>query len=110
MGSYNDIWTRVKEFENAKKETRRKAREEKTKEVASKITKNACTPILDDPDLTGASYGDKVIEQTTTLLPIDYRIIKVYDVPPFVPGEPNLSQPAALQKYKNPSSRYSSFG
>ena len=109
MGSYNDIWIRVKEFENVKKETRRKARKEKSKEVESRITGNVCTPVLGDSDLTSASYDDEAIEQAATLSPIDYRIIKDYEVPPFVPGEPNLAQPGALQKYKNRFSKYLAF-
>ena len=109
MGSYNDIWIRVKEFENVKKETRRKAREEKAKEVESRITGNVCTPVLDDSDLTGASYDNEAIEHAITLSPIDYRILKGKEVPPFMPGEPNLAQPGALQKYKNRFSKYLAF-
>ena len=109
MGSYNDIWTRVKEFENIKKEVRRKTREEKTKEVESRITGNVYTPVLDDTNPTTVSCGEEVIERATTLSSIDYRIIKDYEVPPFVPGEPNLSQPGALKKYTDRFSKYLAF-
>ena len=33
MGKYNDIWTRVKGFEETKKTRKKKSREEKIKEV-----------------------------------------------------------------------------
>ena len=44
MGKYDDIWTRVKEFEDAKKERKKKSREEKVKEVEGLITSEDINP------------------------------------------------------------------
>ena len=66
MGKYDDIWTRVKEFEDAKKERKKKSREEKVKEVEGSITSEDINPTETEEFEEVSSFGST----------IDCRIIK----------------------------------
>ena len=66
MGKYNDIWTRVKGFEETKKTRKKKSREEKIKEVG--------VSTLNEED--GFSENEEVEEISSFGSTIDYRIIK----------------------------------
>jgi hypothetical protein len=105
LGRYYDIWVRVNEFEEKKKAVRKKAREEKEQELEARLCEGASIPEAKDNE----ALEMEQIETASTLSSIDYRVIREYKLPPFTPGEPNLTQPGALQKYKNRFSKYLAF-
>ena len=108
MGRYNDIWIRIKEFEEVGKKKRRQSREEKLKELEANICGANLDVEIDDFDLDADS---SVVEdeKALTLHDIDFRVIKEYEVPVFSPGKPNLDQPGALKKYQNRFGKYLAF-
>ena len=108
MGRYNEIWTRIKEFEETEKEERRKSREKKLKELEANIRGENADVEIDDADLDDVLLEDTE-EKALTLHDIDFRVIKEYEVPVFSPGQPNLIQPGALKKYQNRFSKYLAF-
>ena len=99
MRKYNDIWTRVKGFEEAKKARKKKSREEKIKEVEGS-TESEEIIVSETEEVEGvSSFGST----------IDYRIIKEYKPPVFVPGAPNLEKNGAWKKYKDRFGKYLAF-
>jgi len=108
LGRYNDIWTRIKEFEEVGKEKRRQSREQKLKELEANICGENLDVELDDFDLD-ADFSAAEDEKALTLHDIDFRVIKEYEVPVFSPGTPNLNQPGALKKYQNRFGKYLAF-
>ena len=99
MGKYNDIWTRVKGFEETKKTRKKKSREEKIKEVeCSTIGEGVVVSDVEDVEEI-SSFGST----------IDYRIIKEYKAPLFVPGTPNMTHNGAWKKYKERFGKYLAF-
>ena len=99
MGKYNDIWTRVKGFEETKKTRKKKSRDEKIKEVE--------VSTLNEEDVF--SEIEEVEEISSFGSAIDYRIIKEYQAPLFVPGTPNMSHNGAWKKYKERFGKYLAF-
>ena len=99
MGKYDDIWTRVKEFEDAKKERKKKSREEKIKEAEGSITSEDINPSETEEFEEVSSFGST----------IDCRIIKEYTPPLFVPGMPNMTHNGAWKKYKERFGKYLAF-
>ena len=99
MGKYNDIWTRVKGFEEIKKTRKKKSREEKIKEISTSTTSEEfkTTEIEEVEEIS--SFGSA----------IDYRIIKEYKPPVFTPDEPNMSKNGAWKKYKERYGKYLAF-
>ena len=55
MGKYNDIWSRVKGFEEIKKARKKKSREDRVKEVDNSITSEAIT-ISDAEEIANGLY------------------------------------------------------
>ncbi len=99
MGIYNDIWTRVKEFDETKKARKKKSREEKVKEVDTSTTSD---------DLIVSEF-EEIEEISSFGATIDYRVIKEYKPPLFVPGTPNMSHNGAWKKYKERFGKYLAF-
>ena len=58
MGRYNEIWTRIKEYEETGKEERRKSREKKLKELEANIRGENADVEIDDADLDGVLLED----------------------------------------------------
>ena len=90
MGKYNDIWTRVKGFEETRKTRKKNSREEKIKEVGYSAI----------GEEVSASEIEEIEEISSLGSAIDYRIIKEYTPPLFVPGTPNMTHNGAWKKYK----------
>lgn len=110
MGNYNDIWTRVVEFESEKKERRRKVREEKSKQRGvAKLEEETVVPLVEDVDLCDEAIEGEERPLTAVGETTDYRVIKNYLVPPFIPGSPNLDKNGALRKYKDRFGKYLAF-
>lgn len=99
MGKYDDIWTRVKEFEDAKKERKKKSREEKVKEVEGSTLKEEVV----------ASETQELEAVPSLGSTIDCRIIKEYTPPLFVPETPNMTHNGAWKKYKERFGKYLAF-
>ena len=99
MGKYNDIWTRVEGFEEAKKTRKKKSREEKIKEVEVS-TLNEENAFSETEEVGGISSFRSTI---------DYRIIKDYEVPLFAPEAPNMVDNGAWKKYKERYGKYLAF-
>ena len=77
MGKYNDIWTRVSEYDEADKARKRADREEKRKQLEEKRKETLPTQVED------ISLSDEIIEgEEEEPLPLwgttDYKIIKNY--------------------------------
>ena len=108
MGRYNEIWARVSEYEKTDKARKRKDRDEKRKQLEEKRSEAIITKVED------LSLSDEVTEgEEDEALPMwattDYKIIKNYECPPFVPGSPNLEKNGALKKYRDRFSKYLAF-
>lgn len=108
MGKYNDIWTRMTEYNEAEKVRKRTDREEKRKQLEEKRNKTILTQVED------WSLSDEIIDgQEDETLPLwvttDYKIIKNYTPPTFAPGSPNLEKNGALKKYKDRFGKYLAF-
>ena len=108
MGKYNDIWKRVDEYDKTEKERKRKDREEKRKQLEDKKNEMILAQVED------WSLRDKTVEgEEDEALPLwvttDYKILKNYQVPPFVPGIPNTEKNGALKKYKDRFGKYLAF-
>ena len=109
MGKYNEIWARVSECEEEEQARKRKDREEKRKQLEEKRDKTLLAQVED------MNFSDEVIEgeeeeETVPLwVTTDYKIIKNYTPPPFVPGSPNLEKNGALKKYKDRFGKYLAF-
>ena len=107
MGKYNDIWIRVKEYDKAEKERKRKQRAEKRKQLEAKHHEMT-VPIVEDVSLIDESVRGE--EDTLPLwATTDYRVVKKYVPPVFNPGVPNLKKNGALKKYKDRFSKYLAF-
>lgn len=98
MGKYNDIWTRVKDFEENKKAHKKNPREEKSKDI------EGYTAALEPTEVEVTTEESPLIGST-----MDYRIIKNYVVPPFIPGLPNMEKNGAWKKYKDRFGKYLAF-
>ena len=109
MGRYNDIWTRVKEFEELDKERKRKRREEKLNELELQKSEDKEIPIVDDSSLIEEVIEGEEDDESINWSTMDYRVVKEYTPPLFNPGEPNLSKNGALKKYKDRFSKYLTF-
>ena len=71
VGRYNDIWTRVKEFEELDKERKRKRREEKLNEL--ELQKS------EDKEIPSRLIGEMVMDKMKNLDPVAYvRFASVY--------------------------------
>ena len=99
MGKYNDIWSRVKVFEETKKARKKKSRKDRVTEVDNSITSEAIT----------ISDTEEVEEIAAFSSAIDYRVIKEYEVPLFVSEEPNMKHNGAWNKYKKRYGKYLAF-
>ena len=99
MGTYNEIWTKVKEFEETKKARKKKSREEKIKEVEGSTLNEEVV----------VSETEEVEEISSFGSATDYRIIKEYKPPIFAPDEPNMSKNGAWKKYKERYGKYLAF-
>ena len=105
MGTYNDIWLRVNEYDESEKKRKSGNREEKRKWLEGKNEE-----IL--AQVEDLSLSDEMLEGEEALplrVTTDYKIIKTYEVPPFVPGTPNLTKNGALKKYKDRFGKYLAF-
>jgi len=109
MGRYNDIWTRVDQYDQNEKARKRKSREEKRKLREDKRKNEE----LDIPQVEDLSLNDEIVEgeeQPSVLWETtDFKIIKNYVVPTFTPGAPDMSVPGALKKYRDRFSKYLAF-
>ena len=107
MGKYNDIWSRVNEYETSEEKRKSANREEKRKELERKKNEELLTQVED------WSLSDEMVEGEEEALPLwattDYKIIKNYEVPPFNPGTPNMEKNGALKKYKDRFGKYLAF-
>jgi len=109
MGTYNDIWSRACQFADSGKEHKRKAREEKVnqrvcKRMGEEVEVQRVEELCSD-DETGYEEDEKFSLGTVT----DFRVVKDYEVPSFMPGTPNLTKNGALKKYKERFSKYLAF-
>ena len=105
MGTYSDIWLRVNEYDESEKKRKSANREEKRKRLEGKNEE-----IL--AQVEDLSLSDEMLEGEEALplwVTTDYKIIKTYEVPPFVPGTPNLTKNGALKKYKDRFGKYLAF-
>ena len=108
MGKYNDIWTRVNEYDKAEKKRKSKEREERRKRNEEKRNEVVIAQVED------ANLSDEVVEgEEEECLPLwgtmDFKIIKNYVLPPFEPGVPNLEKNGAVKKYKDRFGKYLAF-
>ena len=107
MGKYNDIWSRVNEYEVSEKKRKSTYREEKRKQFEKEKNESNL------PQVEDWSLSDEIVEGEEEALPLwvttDYKIIKRYEVPPFNPGTPNLEKNGALKKYKDRFGKYLAF-
>ena len=108
MGKYNDIWTRVKEYDKAEKKRKIKNRKEKRKQFDSGRKSIECRQVED------LGLCDETIErESDDTLPFwvttDYRVVKDYVPPVFNPGVPNTEKNGALKKYRDRFSKYLAF-
>ena len=104
MGVYNEIWKRVKEFEDAEKERKKELREKKLKELSNPEEDSS---IVEDQNLCDESVeGEQEKELAHISNLIDYRIIKEYTPPLFNPGKPNEEVHGAVKKYKDRFGKY----
>lgn len=108
MGIYNDIWTHVCEYEEAEAARKRKAREAKNAQRRTQNPEKIEVPLVEDLSLADESIDgeeDESLLGATT----DFKIIKNYEVPPFVPGVPNMEKNGAWKKYKDRFGKYLAF-
>ena len=107
MGKYNDIWSRVNECEMSEKRRKNIKREEKIKQFEKEENEKIFTQVED------WNLSDEFIDNEEGTLPLwattDYKTVKNYDVPPFVPGTPNLEKNGALKKFKDRFGKYLAF-
>lgn len=110
MGSYSEIWAKSVEFEEVKKERRKKARAEKEaqREVA-KLEEPIDIPVVEDDGLNDEAVEEEDVTLTAVGETTDYRVIKNYIAPPFTPDSPNLEKNGALYKYKERYGKYLAF-
>ena len=100
MGKYNDIWIRVKEYDKAEKERKRKQRAEKRKQLEERHHEMT-VPIVEDVSLIDESVRGEDEDTLPLWATTDYRVVKNYVPPVFNPGVPNLKKNGALKKYKD---------
>ena len=108
MGKYNDIWIRVKEYDKAEKERKRKQRAEKRKQLEAKHHEMT-VPIVEDVSLIDESVRGEDEDTLPLWATTDYRVVKNYIPPVFNPGVPNLKKNGAFKKYKDRFSKYLAF-
>ena len=96
MGKYNDIWTRVKEYDKAEKERKRKQRAEKRKQLEEKRNQTII-PLVEDVSLNDESIAGEDEDTLPVWATTDYRVVKNYVPPVFNPGVPNLKKNGALK-------------
>ena len=108
MGKYNDIWTRVNEYDKAEKARKSRARDEKRKKIEDKRSEILFTQI-EDASLSGEMVAGEENEVLPLWVTTDFKIIKNYILPPFKPGVPNLEKNGALKKYKDRFGKYLAF-
>ena len=108
MGKYNDIWIRVKEYDKAEKERKRKQRAEKRKQLEAKHHEMT-VPIVEDVSLIDESVRGEDEDALPLWATTDYRVVKNYIPPVFNPGVPNLKKNGAFKKYKDRFSKYLAF-
>ena len=108
MGKYNDIWIRVKEYDKAEKERKRKQRAEKRKQLEER-RHEMTVPIVEDVSLIDESVRGEDEDTLPLWATTDYRVVKNYVPPVFNPGVPNLKKNGALKKYKDRFSKYLAF-
>ena len=107
MGKYNDIWSRINECDESEKKRKSTSREEKRKRLEEEKLAEMF-PRVEDRSLSDETIEGE--EETISLwTTTDYKTIKNYEVPPFVPGTPNLEKNGALKKYKERFGKYLAF-
>ena len=99
MGKYNDIWTRVKEYDKSEKERKRKDREEKRKQLEGRRKETAFSQV-EDLSLRDEAVAGEDEDTLPAWVTTDYRVVKDYVPPLFNPGVPNLEKNGALKKYR----------
>ena len=108
MGKYNDIWTRVKEYDKSEKERKRKDREEKIKQLEGRRKETAFSQV-EDLSLRDEAVAGETEDTLPAWVTTDYRVVKDYVPPLFNPGVPNLEKNGALKKYRERFSKYLAF-
>ena len=74
MGKYNDIWIRVKEYDKAEKERKRKQRAEKRKQLEER-RHEMTVPIVEDVSLIDESVRGEDEDTLPLWATTDYRVV-----------------------------------
>ena len=75
MGKYNDIWIRVKEYDKAEKERKRKQRAAKRKQLEEKRNETII-PLVEDVSLNDESVAGEDEDTLPLWATTDYRGVK----------------------------------